>query len=190
MAMGAEPPQRRSEPNAAPSCGGYAARYARWTAPLRAKPGRAVALRRFNGLLTCLFYGVYALLLAVVALRGTPVDLIALVGVPAIGFVLLSLVRRRLNRPRPYEVCPDLQPLIARDGVGESFPSRHTFSAFAIAVSWAAASWIVAVALLLAACLVGVCRVLGGVHFPCDVTAGALAGAATGTLAVLAAAVL
>lgn len=190
MTMCAKPPQRDCESKAALPCGSYATRYARWTAPLRAKPWRIEALRRLNGLLTCLFYGAYVLLIAVVLLRGNPAALIALMAVPAAGFVLLSLVRKRLDRPRPYETCEGVQPLIARDGSGESFPSRHTFSAFAIATSWAAVSWAVAAVLLLAACLVGACRVLGGVHFPRDVVVGALTGLAAGTLAVLAAAAL
>ena len=91
-------------------------------APLRAKPWRIEALRRLNGLLTCLFYGAYVLLIAVVLLRGNPAALIALMAVPAAGFVLLSFVRKRLDRPRPYETCEGVQPLIARDGSGESFP--------------------------------------------------------------------
>lgn len=186
MTMRAKLPQRNCASKAASPCGGYAARYARWTAPLRAKPWRIGALRRLNGLLTCLFYGAYGLLIALVLLRGNPTALVALMAVPAAGFVLLSFVRKRLDRPRPYEACEGLQPLIVRDGSGESCPSRHTFSAFAIAASWAAVSWVVAVALLLAACLVGVCRVLGGVHFPRDVVVGALTGLATGALAVLA----
>ena len=109
--------------------------------------------------------------------------------IPAAGFGLLSLVRRRLNRPRPYELY-DLNPLIERDGSGESFPSRHAFSAFTIAAAWFATAPLVATFLLVAACLVGVCRVLGGVHFPRDVVAGALAGVVTGTLTAVAIAVL
>ena len=153
MTMCAKPPQRDCESKAALPCGSYATRYARWTAPLRAKPWRIEALRRLNGLLTWLFYGAYVLLIAVVLLGGNPAALIALMAVPAAGFVLLSFVRKRLDRPRPYETCEGVQPLIARDGSGESFPSRHTFSAFAIATSWAAVSWAVAAVLLLAACL-------------------------------------
>ena len=70
------------------------------------------------------------------------------------------------------------------------FPSRHAFSAFAIAASWFAASVPVAVVLLVAAGALAVCRVLGGVHFPRDVVAGAFIGSATGALAAFLAALL
>ncbi len=165
--------------------GSYAQRYRRWTAPLRANPAYATALGRLDGILRLLFYGAYVVLALVVALGGAPLKLVPLGLIPAAGFVLLSLARRRLNRPRPYELY-DLQPLIARDGSGESFPSRHCFSAFAIAAAWITTAVPVAVFLLLAAGLVGVCRVLGGVHFPRDVAAGALIGLVTGVLTALA----
>ena len=48
----------------------------------------------------------------------------------------------------------------------------------------------VAVVLLVAAGVLAVCRVLGGVHFPRDVVAGALIGSATGALAAFLAALL
>jgi membrane-associated phospholipid phosphatase len=41
----------------------------------------------------------------------------------------------------------------------------------------------VAVGLLVAAAALGTCRVLGGVHFPRDIVAGAALGVATGALA-------
>lgn len=118
-----------------------------------------------------------------------PWRLVPLVGVTAVGFVAVSFFRRRFNAPRPYECCA-IAPLIARDGAGKSFPSRHTFSAFAIAASWFVASVPVAVVLLVAAGVLAVCRVLGGVHFPRDVVAGALIGSATGALAAFLAALL
>ena len=60
----------------------------------------------------------------------------------------------------------------------------------AIAASWFAASVPVAVVLLVAAGALAVCRVLGGVHFPRDVVAGAFIGSATGALAAFLAALL
>ncbi len=167
----------------------YAESYRRWTASLRANPAYATALRRLDSLLKLLFYGAYGVLALVVVLGGAPLKLVPLGLIPAAGFGLLSLVRRRLNRPRPYELY-DLDPLIERDGSGESFPSRHAFSAFTIAAAWLTTAPLVAVFLLVAACLVGVCRVLGGVHFPRDVVAGALAGALTGALTAVAITVL
>lgn len=159
----------------------YEQRYERATAPLRKRPGLARGLSVVNRGLVAVFYGAYAVLLGW-ALVTAPGKLFPLVGVVAAGFAAVSLFRKRRNAPRPYECCA-IAPLIARDGVGCSFPSRHAFSAFAIAASWFAASAPAAIGLLLAACILAICRVLGGVHFPRDVVAGAVLGIAVGSLA-------
>ena len=166
----------------------YEQRYEQWAAPLRGRPGVVRALNIVNHGIVVVFYAAYALLLGW-ACVSDPWKLAPLVGVTAVGFAAVSFYRRRFNAPRPYECCA-IAPLIARDGAGKSFPSRHAFSAFAIAASWFAASAPVAVVLLVAAVVLAVCRVLGGVHFPRDVVAGAFIGSATGALAAFLAALL
>ena len=166
----------------------YEQRYEQWAAPLRGRPGVVRALNIVNHGIVVVFYAAYALLLGW-ACVSDPWKLAPLVGVTAVGFAAVSFFRRRFNAPRPYECC-SIAPLIARDGAGKSFPSRHAFSAFAIAASWFVASAPVAVVLLVAAVVLAVCRVLGGVHFPRDVVAGAFIGSATGALAAFLAALL
>lgn len=166
----------------------YEQRYEQWAAPLRGRPGVVRALNIVNRGIVVVFYGAFALLLGW-ACVSDPWRLAPLVGVTAVGFVAVSFFRRRFNAPRPYECCA-IAPLIARDGAGKSFPSRHAFSAFAIAASWFAASAPIAVVLLVAAVVLAVCRVLGGVHFPRDVVVGALIGSATGALAAFLAVLL
>lgn len=166
----------------------YEQRYEQWAAPLRGRPSVVRALNIVNRGIVIVFYVAYALLLGW-ACVSDPWRLVPLVGVTAVGFVAVSFFRRRFNAPRPYECCA-IAPLIARDGAGKSFPSRHTFSAFAIAASWFVTSAPVAAVLLVAAGVLAVCRVLGGVHFPRDVVAGALIGSATGALAAFLAALL
>lgn len=164
---------------------GAAAYRARWeerTRSLRENPRRIALLNKAMGLLKVLFYGAYALLLALVAWHD-PWRTVPLVAVPGLGFVLVSFARARLNAPRPAERC-GLVPLIDREGKGRSFPSRHTFSAFTIATCWFAESVPAALGLLLCAGIVAALRVRGGVHFPRDVAAGALTGLAVGALAV------
>lgn len=115
------------------------------------------------------------------AQAGTPIDspaaLLYAIAVPAISFALVSLLRRIVNAPRPYEVF-DAQPVIAKDTLGKSFPSRHTFSIFVIGMTFCACcplAW-AGPAILALGCVLGAIRVLAGVHFPRDVIAGALAG--------------
>lgn len=165
--------------------------YARWTAPLRAHPRATRALLAANKLLTIVGYVAYPLLLVLLALEALGFEdggggsasagalLARCIIVPAISFVAVSAFRRVYNAPRPYEAL-DIQPLIAKDTRGKSFPSRHTFSMFMIAASWLAYQPIVGCALLTAGIVMGTIRVLGGVHFPRDVIAGALAAAAAG----------
>lgn len=194
----------------------YAQRYERWAAPLRHRNGLVRALRLANQVIVWVFYAAYALLLGLIVLGAVPageslsipaslaapsgssfgevlLDRLSVaavvVGIPALGFGLLSLVRARLDVPRPAEGA-GIVPLVPRSGTGRSFPSRHAFSAFAIALCWWVANPLVAVGLLLLACLLAVLRVIAGVHYPRDVVAGAAVGMATGALTVAAAEIL
>ena len=99
--------------------------------------------------------------------------------VPGITFWLGTVLRRRLNRPRPYEQ-PGFVPLAVREGKGCSFPSRHALSAAVLAAVWLwfyPAAGRAMVALAVAICAL---RVLTGVHYVRDVAAGAALGFALG----------
>jgi membrane-associated phospholipid phosphatase len=101
--------------------------------------------------------------------------------VPCIAFLLLTFVRARVNAPRPYEVY-DYTPLIQKDTKGNSFPSRHVFSAFVIAMGGLYVNALIGGILLFLGTMIAICRVLGGVHFPKDVLVGALAGVLSGAV--------
>ncbi|WP_241156461.1 MULTISPECIES: phosphatase PAP2 family protein [unclassified Adlercreutzia] len=94
------------------------------------------------------------------------------VAVPSVLFAACSLFRRVVNAPRPYEALP-IDPLIKKDTRGKSFPSRHAFSMFTIAAAWMTFQPVVGAALMAAGAFMGGVRVLGGVHYPRDVIAGA-----------------
>ncbi len=99
-----------------------------------------------------------------------------------IPFVLVSLARRRINAPRPYEVY-DFYKAPPKNKCGESFPSRHVFSAFVIATVAVPLNPYLGMTLMLLGVLLAVCRVLLGYHFITDVTSGALIGMLSGELA-------
>lgn len=93
--------------------------------------------------------------------------------VPATGFIVLSVIRKRMNWPRPYELGT-FPPLLNREGKGSSMPSRHVFSAAIIStVAWGVNPLLSFLGLSLALLLAGV-RVLAGLHFVRDVVVGFL----------------
>ena len=100
---------------------------------------------------------------------------------PASGFMILSLLRKKINAPRPYEEW-DIKPLLDRDRPGQSMPSRHVFSATIISMTCLHASLSVGVILLVLSALLGLVRVLGGVHFPKDVVVGYACGLVWGVI--------
>lgn len=139
----------------------------------------------FNRIVTILIYLVYpALLVLLFTQRGAiPLDrgLIPAILIPGISFVLLSIYRRTVNSPRPYEVF-DLPPIIDKKTAGHSFPSRHIFSMFIIATTCFYFYPPAGVLIGLTGAALALNRVLGGVHFIKDVAAGALIGIACGIL--------
>ena len=102
----------------------------RW---FNARPAARAALRAVSGGAVAGVYALYIGLLAWLAFTRQPL-LLPMAGVPAAVFGLGTLLRRAINRPRPYEAL-GFAPLFPKDTRGQSFPSRHCFSAAGIAVS-------------------------------------------------------
>ncbi|MET9954567.1 phosphatase PAP2 family protein [Streptomyces sp. NPDC006339] len=103
-------------------------------------------------------------------LRGT-----ALIGA---AHLASSVVKRVVRRPRP---CPETYAPLVRTAGRHSFPSSHASSAAAAAVAFTVLhprAGNVAVPAAAAMCL---SRLVVGVHYPTDVAAGALLGAAAAT---------
>lgn len=146
------------------------------------KPIFLSLLRSFNRLMTVVILIVYLTLLATTYLQqGLGKQVLMYVSIPASGFVILSLFRKKINTPRPYEEW-DIKPLLDRDSPGQSMPSRHVFSATIISMACLHASLSVGVILLVLSALLGLVRVLGGVHYPKDVVVGYICGLVCGVL--------
>ena len=123
-----------------------------------------------NKLLTAIGYTAYPLMLVYMFFKA-PEKLMAAILVPGTGFVLLTFVRKAINRPRPYEAL-DITPIIKKDTKGNSMPSRHVFSMTEIAVTAFLLSPAVGGVLLFFSLALAFIRVIGGVHYPTDVAAG------------------
>jgi phosphatidylglycerophosphatase B len=146
--------------------------YERLSSWWRCHPQALSALLFANTALKYLGYFMYPLLLILDWVVGSE-QLVFDIVVPAASFCLVSLVRWQINAQRPYEMYP-IDPLIKKDTRGKSFPSRHVFSMFMIALCWLGMSVPVGVVLLVVGGIIAWIRVIGGVHFLGDVLAGAL----------------
>lgn len=132
--------------------------------------------------LTRLFYVSFALQI-IILLWFKPWHAVVLTILSALGFLLLTIIRDRINAPRPYELLK-ITPVMPKDTNGHSFPSRHTFSAVLILGNWilihglTTSSWMVPVIGLhvVLTLYIMISRVLLTLHFPKDILAGLLSG--------------
>lgn len=87
--------------------------------------------------------------------------------------LLVQLVKRLVNRPRPYKKFEDV---LAKHppNCKYSFPSGHTSTAFALAIALASTIPGTGIAAYSIASMVGLSRVYLGVHYPTDVVVGSV----------------
>jgi undecaprenyl-diphosphatase len=83
--------------------------------------------------------------------------------------IIVEVIKRLVNHPRPYEIVPNIHQLLADNEHGMSFPSGHTviFFSFAFAFWGTRLFW----PFLVLAILGSVARIFVGVHFPYDILA-------------------
>lgn len=148
--------------------------YLKLSAPFQKSPKRAKIFIGTEHVLTGLVYLSYpSLLLYLLIMRDLRVWRCLLV--PAATFIAVSLLRRLINAPRPYEKLK-FKPLLPKDKKGESFPSRHVFSVFMIAMAYYYIYIPMGIYLTVIGVSLAIMRVVGGVHYPKDVLCGALVG--------------
>ena len=164
--------------------GDYSQFYQQLTGRIRESDAACFVLRAAGKAATGVMYAAYPLLLALLGARGETGQLIRTILVPGLSFVLLTLVRAKINRPRPYESWK-IAPLIHKDTRGNSMPSRHIFSSAVISVSWFHLNPAVGIVMLLITGAAAWIRVLGGVHYPSDVAAGFLTGILAGIFVII-----
>ena len=99
--------------------------------------------------------------------------------------IISTLLKHIIERPRPFDLYPELEKLSA--GGSFSFPSGHTADAFAFATAICIAypRWYIIIPAFTWAGSVGYSRMDLGVHYPSDVMAGVIIGAATAVIASL-----
>ncbi len=102
----------------------------------------------------------------------------------SVGIVLFLSLKRACGRKRPCALEPhSWATLLPPDQF--SFPSGHTITAFAMALSLGVFYPVMLLGLLFCAFSVALSRILLGMHFLSDVLAGAAIGSALGYAAAL-----
>ena len=147
--------------------------YIKITQPFRDNPNMVRGIHMANKICTLMMYLAYPILVIYMFWQ-KDADVARVLMVPSNSFIILSVFRYMVNRPRPYERF-ELPPVIAKDTKGKSFPSRHVFSAMVIAMTYLLASpwsWL-GLIFVVVAVLLAIVRVLSGVHYVSDVIAGA-----------------
>lgn len=92
--------------------------------------------------------------------------------VPAGVFTLVTTLRIMINEQRPYEKYK-IESVFAKTTSGKSMPSRHTASAFVIAMAFLRVNVPIGIVFLVMAFLIMCSRICAGVHYIRDVVAGA-----------------
>jgi undecaprenyl-diphosphatase len=104
----------------------------------------------------------------------------AVLATASAGLALLinQPIGQAVDRPRPYEAHPDHANLLISRSPDPSFPSDHATGAFALAFGIWLYDRTLGSALVVIGAVIAFSRVYVGTHYPGDVVAGALIGAA------------
>lgn len=162
------------------SCERFYEKYLRIYEWFAASEGRIRGLKIFKSVSTAVMYAAYIFLLVFLGITGD-MRVIRAVVVPAFVFLFVTVVRKGINAPRPYEKYP-IKPIIPKSTKGKSCPSRHTACAFIIALAVLYVSVPLGICLLILSVFIGISRPVMGVHFPIDVTFAAVIAVVLGII--------
>lgn len=117
--------------------------------------------------------------------RWDKIRLLALFFITAVvsRFVFGEIIKRLVARPRPFQIMPQVVPLIPED-LYTSFPSGHMAFFFAFSTAVYAYNKKAGLICFAGSLLMGLARIYTGVHYPSDILGGALLGWLIGWLSI------
>ena len=104
-----------------------------------------------------------------------------LILVPLGVLILVTVMRVVINEERPYEKY-GMDSVFHKTTVRKSMPSRHTASAYIIAMTFLSVNLPLGIVALCFASMIEASRVMAGAHFIRDVVVGALIGITAGVV--------
>ena len=122
----------------------------------------------------------YPILVVFTAIWDTA-ELFKVICIPAVVLTIITIIRKVINRPRPYEKFKT-ESLFCKQTSGESMPSRHTASAFIIAMTALYVNTYIGMVMLGVSLIIAISRVLAGVHFISDVITASVISISFGML--------
>lgn len=154
--------------------------YDRIAKPYRERPALLKILKLLNYGIVAVTFVAYAILLIWKLFADKEMFLRSFL-TPGISFFVVEILRRAIPAKRPYEAL-DISPLIPKNKSMNSFPSRHVYSIYVIAMCFFHCFYPVGIFLSLLGVIMAYVRVVGGMHFPRDVFAGAAIGVLSGLI--------
>lgn len=153
--------------------------YNRLMKTLKTYPFAIALIKSANRLISKLMAAVYLILLAYLFFNQK--NWFPFLLFPGVSFCLMTILRKVLNQPRPYETWA-IEPLILKETRGHSMPSRHVFSATLISICVLRVHLLLGLCLLVLSTFLGFCRIAAGLHYPKDVLVGFFLGLFSGGL--------
>ena len=151
------------------------------------RAGLVRALKIGGAVSTFAVVAAFAYALGVLLFAGEYISAVKLAVFSAVPFFAVTLMRMLIDCERPYEVfvIDELAELKEKRKKGQSFPSRHVFSAFVIGTLWFSYNPIFGISILACGVILALARVLLGIHFIKDVVVGAVIGILSGVVGML-----
>lgn len=123
----------------------------------------------------------YLIIIVLKGIEGFGHEFLLTVIVPAVTLLGVGIIRKLINRERPYEKF-GVSSVIEKSKKGQSFPSNHGACACVIAMTGFGVSPALGFGLLAVALIIALTRIFSGVHFISDVLAGAATGILMGSI--------